>query len=464
MRQHLSRPILALLALIALAALFLAPLAAPAQPSRPHRVHLPMLAGGSRVQSAFGLEMLRLSAHRGLDLVTATNTRWVRRNALLWKDIEPVQGGGYNWDHPSVKELEGELARASQLGINMILIVRGSPGWAVAPYTAGCGPINPRHYGDYARFMAALVDRYGRPPYNLRFVEIGNEPDAPIRPDDFVFGCWGNDRDSYYGGGAYGSMLKAVVPTMKAANPDVQVLNGGLLLDQPYVEGQPRTLQGRFFEGMLRAGAGPYIDIVSFHTYVFWYTPGQPPLGPREDWRVSYLQGLLRAYGQPAKPMLRTETALLCIELTPECRWAQADLVARTYARTVRDQLLATIWYIYDDDGFHNTALIEPLDVFVPRPAYFAYRHAARMFNSTSYEGPLAGAPPAVEGYVFRRDGERVYVFWTDEPAGVPFSLPLPAGAIVSCTDRDGGPVPCAPADGALQLTAQVSPAFVVVR
>jgi hypothetical protein len=463
MRQHILRSIIAVAAL-ALAAVLLPPAVAPAQDSRPHRVHLPLLAGGGMSRSTFGLEMLSLSANRGLDLVTATETRWVRRNALLWKDIEPVAGGGYNWDHPSARRLEQELVRASELGINLVLIVRGSPGWAVAPYTAGCAPISQRRYGDFARFLGELARRYGAPPYNLRYLEIGNEPDAPIRPDDSVFGCWGDASDPYYGGQAYGELLKVVAPAIKAANPRVNVLNGGLLLDEPYVEGKSKNTQGRFFEGVLRAGAGPHIDLVSFHTYTFWRTPDQPPLGPREDWRVAYIQGLLRAYGQPAKPLIRTEAALLCTEVTPECRWAQADLVARTYARTVRDQLVATLWYIYDDDGFHNTALIEPYDVFVPRPAYFAYRHAARMFNGAEYLGPIPGLPPAAEGYVFRRGGETVYVYWTDDIWGAPFALNVPAGAVVACTERDGGPMPCALEGGVLQLTAQVSPAFVSVR
>lgn len=464
MRQHSVRLILALLVFITLAAGLLAPQPAPAQVQKTQRAYLPLVAGGTNVRSVFGLEMLQLSANRGLDLVAATGTRWIRRNALLWKDVEPVPGAGYNWEHPSVKTLEQELIRASERGIKLMLIIRGSPDWAVAPNSAGCAPINPRQYGAFARFMAAVATRYSAAPYNLRYIELGNEPDAPIRPDDFVFGCWGVERDPYYGGEAYGQMLNAVVPAIKAVNPNLLVLNGGLLLDQPYIEGQSRTTSGRFFEGMLRAGAGPQIDIVSFHTYVFWYTPGQPALGPREDWRIKYLQDLLRRYRQPVKPLMRTETALLCVEVTPECRWAQADLVARTYARTVRDQLVATIWYIYDDDGFHNTAMIEPADVFVPRPAYFAYRHAARMFNDAEYEGPIAGLPAAAEGYSFRKATERVYAFWSDDPAGVPFSLPIPAGATATCTDRDGGPTPCLIEAGSLNLVARVSPAFVTVR
>lgn len=454
--------LLTLLALVALTATLTAPTAAPAQSTGATKVWLPIVyTSGS--PSVFGVEMHRLDAARGIDLLTASGTRWVRRNAMLWKVIEPARGGGYTWEHPAIKELEQEMIRASQLGIRLVLIVRGTPAWALPPKTGDCGPITPDAYGDFARFMAEAVKRYSAPPYNQLYWELGNEPDAPVFEDDNVYGCWGVDGDPYFGGRAYGEMLKAVVPAMKAANPNVQVLNGGLLLDQPYVEGKSPNTMGRFFEGILAAGGGAHIDIVSFHTYIFFRIPGQPDLGPREDWRVTYLRDLMRRYQVPERPMMRTETALLCTVVTAECRWAQADLVGRTFARSVRDNLLATIWYVYDNDSFHNTAMIEPSDVWVPRPAYFAYRHTARMLNGARYLGPIPNLPATVEGYSFSRAGQTVYIFWTDEPAGVDFGLAVPAGAPVACTDRDGGPVACAPAGGTLALSAQVSPAFVTV-
>lgn len=458
----MRKQILALFTLLALFALLALPTVAPAQSPAGTRIFLPVL-GTAGTASVFGLEMHRLDAARGIDLVTTSGTRWVRRNGLLWKEVEPVRGGGYSWDSPAIKELEQELIRASQLGIDLILIVRGSPAWAVAPHTADCAPINPQAYGDFARFMAAAVQRYSGPPYNLKYWELGNEPDAPIAGADNVYGCWGVEGDPYYGGRAYGEMLKVVVPAMKAVNPGVQVLNGGLLLDRPYEVGKPESLLGRFFEGVLVAGGGPYIDLISFHTYVFFRTPGQPALGPRDDWRVGYLRELMGRYKLPAKGLIRTESALLCVAVTPECRWAQADLVGRTYARTVRDDVLATVWYVYDNDSFHNTALIEPYDVWVPRPAYFAYRHTARMLSGATYLGPIPGLPAAAEGYVFVRGTQTVYIYWSDDPAGAGFSLPVPAGARVACSDRDGGPVPCEPANGTLSLSAQTSPAFVSV-
>ena len=463
--MHYSfRPALALALLALLAALFLAPVPAPAQSDRPQRLFLPAVVNGAPGSSVFGMEMYRLNADRGIDLVKASGTRWVRRNALLWKTVEPNRGEPYSWDHSSIQELEQEMIRASELKLNLVLVVHGSPGWAVIPHVAGCAPINARSYADFARFMAALVARYSQAPYNLRYIEIGNEPDAPVvTSEEQPYGCWGDTRDPYYGGRSYGEMLKAVVPTMKAVNPSIQVMNGGLLLDQPYDPAHAATAPGRFFEGMLQAGAVSYLDIISFHTYVFWYTPGQPRLGPREDWRVAYLNNLMRAYGIPPKPLLRTETALLCTAVTAECRWGQADMLVRSFVRTMRDGLLGTLWYIYDQDGFHNTALIEPSDVFVPRPAYFAYRHTGQLLSGARYVGPIPNLLPTVEGYRFELDARVIYAFWTDEPAGVEFPVVLPAGARFRCTKRDGGAFYCATEADKLWLKAVESPAFVEV-
>jgi hypothetical protein len=453
-----------LLALLALAVLLIAGSALPvAAVDGPHHTFLPVVRQGNMPGNAFGIEMSQLTTDRGLRLMATSGTGWVRRGALHWKLVEPVEDGGYSWDDPAIKALEQDMITASQLGLRLVITVYGSPRWATTPHQADCAPINPAKYDKFARFMAAVVARYNGPPYNMRHWEIGNEPDAPIFASDSVFGCWGVERDPYYGGRAFGEMLKVVYPAMKAADPGVQVLNGGLLLDRPYNPSDPKSLLGRFFEGMLVAGAGGSFDLLSFHAYTFWYTPGQPALGPRQDWRVPYLRELMARYGVPGKPMLRTEGALLCPgTITPECRWAQADYLSRLFVRTLRDNLAGNIWYVYDNDSYHNTALIEPGDVLVPRPGYFAYRHASRILAGTSYAGPLVGVPADVEGYVLQRGSETVVAVWSDSPRQV--AIPLPAVGEVRCTNRDGGPVLCPMDNGAAQVEVQTGATYIVVR
>ena len=458
MRHHSLR-----IAALLIAGLFISIPVLALRAQDPARIYLPLLRQpGNAVPHVFGVEMSQLTTDRGLRLMSVSGTAWVRRNALEWKHIEPERGGGYRWDHPNVQVIEQDMRTASELGVNLIVIVRGSPSWATAPYTADCAPINPAHYQDFARFMAEVARRYSGPPYNARYWELGNEPDAPVFADDSVFGCWGITTDPYYGGRAYGEMLKVVYPAIKAANPNAVVLNGGLLLDRPYRPEDPASVPGRFLEGMLVAGASAAFDMLSFHAYTFWRIPGQPDLGPRVDWRPAYLRGVLARYGIAERPLLRTEGALLCPgAITPECRWAQADYLSRAFTRALRDGLAADIWYIYDSDSYHNTALIEPGDALVPRPAYFAYRHASRTLAGARYLQPLAGVPESVEGYVLRRGDAHVVVLWSDQPQVV--RVPLPADGPVRCTNRDGGPIAC-PAEGmTVRVEVQTGATYVVV-
>ncbi|NJN16551.1 MAG: hypothetical protein HC822_09895 [Oscillochloris sp.] len=382
---------------------------------------------------------------------------------MAWKDVEPVEGAGYNWDAPAVKALENDMITAAQSNLNVILVVRGSPRWAVTPYQADCAPINPAKYAAFAAFLEAVVERYSQPPYNVKYWEIGNEPDAYIFSRDSVFGCWGVTSDPYYGGEAYGRALKTAALAMKAVNPEIKIMNGGLLLAHPYNPERPdETRAGRFFEGMLRVGAGEVIDIVSFHSYTYYGPGSAEPLGPPVDWRIGYLQDLLRQYNLPKLPMIRTEAALLCFRSTPECRWAQADLLTRLYVWTIRDNLLGTIWYVYDSDSYHNTALIEPTDVFVPRPAYFAYRQAASILVGATYLGRLEGQAPTIEGYRFQRGDETRVIVWSESYTA--FAVPVPIDATVRCYDRDGGAIACINDNGTVRGIAQPSPQYVIVK
>jgi len=420
-------------------------------------IYLPIVRLPS--ENIFGLSMTSLAPERGLNDVVALRTSWVRGNSLIWRDVEPVEGGGYHWDAPSVRLLEQELQYASQYGLKFVLTVRSSPAWATKPYPADCAPIHPSKYARFAAFLAAAAARYGTAPYDTTFWEIGNEPDAPVVPYPSGFGCWGVTSDPYYGGRAYGAMLNAVYPAMKSAAPQITVLNGGLLLDRAYDPATGTGRSARFLEGMLIAGAGASFDMLSFHSYSYYNLTADGTRGP-VDWKVGYLRNIMQTYGVPQKPMISTESALLCLTGTPDCREAQADAIGRFYARSLNDGLVGQMWYIYDNDGFRNTALVEPADVSVPRPAFFAYRTAAALLENTRALGTLAGQPAGVEGYRFSRGQQVITIVWSDTTQ--PITLSIDSSVSVECFDRDGQPLICENASGAVNLTVQSHPIYVV--
>jgi len=422
-----------------------------------HTLYLPAML--AQTQPIFGLDTTSLSPERGLDGLLALGTSWVRASNLFWRDVEPQEGGEYHWDAPSVQLVEQELLTASAHGLKLILVVRASPTWATAPYKADCAPINPAKYARFAAFLAAAVDRYSRPPYNAEFWEIGNEPDAPIFPNDSGYGCWGVASDPYYGGRAYGEMLKVVYPAMKARAGQINVLNGGLLLDEPYNPAKSSTRMARFLEGIFVARAGASFDILSFHSYSFYNNTVDGTRGAA-DWKVGYLRGLMDRYGVPRKPMLNTEAALLCTTATPECREAQSDAIGRFYIRAIADGLLGHLWYIYDSDEFNHTALVEPSDLSVQRPTYQTYLHVATMLRGARLLGPLADQAAGVEGYQFASGPRTITVFWSNsEQIAVIPALP---GAEINCTNRSGEPIECANTDGAVRLATRSGPIFVV--
>jgi hypothetical protein len=402
--------------------------------------------------SFFGVVMTSIAPERGLDSAVAAGATWIRsNNNILWRDVEPIEGAGYHWDTPAMRLIEQEMIRASQHNLRLITIVRGSPRWATTPYAADCAPIHPSKYARFAAFMAAAVARYSQPPYNARFWQIGNEPDANIFPNDSGYGCWGVKTDPYYGGRAYGEMLNVVYPAIKTANPAVKVLHGSLLLNTRYHPEIPASLSGRFLEGVFLAGAANSFDILAYNAYV-WASNENTA-----DWKTPYLLGLMQTYNVPRKPMIITEQAVLCDSACPKL---QSYWVGRFYARAASSNLLGSLWYIYDSDSFNHTALVEPKATSQLRPAYHAYQHAATQLHGANYVGLLLGQPSGVEGYRFAVPAGELTIFWS--PTAKPVAMPVAANATVVCTMWDGGPLPCINNAGVVALTADIEPIYIV--
>lgn len=421
-----------------------APLAARSQPGETGSVWLPVVAAPqapiSYNSGRLGLEASNLAKPDVSQGVIALDAAWLRRNGLHWKDVQAEPGAEYNWQAPGVQALEADMIMASQNGLRLIVIIHRSPHWAVAPYSADCAPINPAHYASFVRFVEAAVARYSRPPYNVRFWEIGNEPDAPIFPFDSPFGCWGVVGDPFYGGQAYGNLLNAVYPAIKAVDPQAVVLNGGLLLERPYDPANPADTWGRFFEGMLLAGAGESFDMLSYHSYSFYNNTVDGTIGD-PDWKPGFLRDVMQHHGVD-KPLISTETALLCSIPNNTCMLAQADYAGRALARAYRDDLAGWIWYIYDSDSFNATALIEPDQPAQTRPAYRAIQYANQLLRDAEYVGMLSDQPAGVTVLHFRDGAKTIYVLWS---ATIPYDvfLSVPAAGQISCTQRDGVAVPC---------------------
>ncbi len=140
--------------------------------------------------------------------------------------------------------------------------------------------------------------------------------------------------------------------------------------------------------------------MLGYHSYCYYQNANNPDgVDARSqlctsDWKVSFIRGVFSTVGVAAKPLFNTEFALLCAG-GADCRQAQADWAGRGFARSLRDGLAANIWYLFDTDSFRSTALVEPGNPFVTRPAYAAFKQASLMLGKSQYLGALRGQPAA---------------------------------------------------------------------
>ncbi len=396
--------------------------------------------------TVFGAHVVEFTDPTLIQLAEEARVSWVRLSAFDWSKIEPNPplNGVHTYDWSSVPE--DSLRNIAASHMYAIAVVLNTPAWAQKYTGVTCGPPAQDKLNDYAAFLQAVVQKYGTSPYNVRYWELGNEPD--IDPDllngswDLGFGCWGDDEDPYYGGGYYADMLKVVYPAIKAVDANAQVLNGGLLLDcdpaDPDCAPDDYKLPAKFFEGILHNGGGDYLDIVNFHGYPYFSGglivdethPGWDQRGGVVLGKAAFLREVMQQY-RVDKPLLDTEGALLCPEWnqtdcappTTDYEDAKANYVVWLYTRALADDFMGSVWYTLDGGGWRNGGLIEGTSN--PTSAYDAFKFIATELAGAEYTGQPSGLDSALRGYIFRKqDGTSVWVVWAVDNAEHAMTLP----------------------------------------
>lgn len=376
------------------------------------------------LQTVFGVEMTHLTDASGSQELINAGTSWARFSwsGVQWSKVE-TQQGVYDWS--VLSQLDNDLEIAAQNHVQSLVVVRGTPDWAQQVPGATCGPILADKLGAFADFMYTLVSRYHRAPYNVKYWEIWNEPD--VSPDqvepDSGWGCWGDASDAYYGGGYFGEMLSAIYPRIKEADPQAQVIVGGLILDCDPQNPPARKdcASSKFFEGVLRNGGGANFDGAAYHAYDYYMGSLGSYFNPnwQTAWNTSgsvssakegYLRNLLENYDISGKFLLNTENALICdicagndtFELT------KAYYLTQVYGGAIAAGLEANIWY--NVFGWRGSGLLYP--DLSPRPAYTAFQFARRELGGAVYQRELVEYP-RVKGYEFQRDTQRIWLVWS---------------------------------------------------
>jgi hypothetical protein len=394
--------------------------------------YLPIIVKNFPVTTIFGAEIETLNSWK-VDQLAAANFFWIRNYSISWAEIEPSPGN-YQWGGVN----EADLQEISAQNMKLIATIKYTPLWAQKYPGVACGPIAQGALDEFVQFMRLLVQRYGAPPYNIKYWEIGNEPDVDIAiGGDSPFGCWGEPTDTYFGGGYYGQMLSLVYPAIKAVDPSAKVLIGGLLLDCDPANPPPGKdcKPAKFLEGILQSNnytGGQFFDIVSFHGYVRyvngvvteetetnWLARGGPVNG-----KVAFLREVMAAYGV-SKPIMLTEASLMCI--SPDCSSTnpvfneiQADYAVELYARTWAMDLLATIWFEFEGPGWRYTGLFNNT---TPKPVYHAIDFMSH-YLAGAVIGPEVTQYLGIKGYEFTSLHKRILLLWSADGTNRAITLP----------------------------------------
>jgi hypothetical protein len=430
--------------------------------------YLPMVAfNHPEPLSGFGVEIYRREVGATISRAAEGNVGWVRYNGVVWHEVEAVQGVR---DWTRLRKVDEELAVLSAQGLTPMVVIRGTPTWAQREPGLYCGPIKEDAFDEFADFVGEVVDRYKGPPYNVKYWEILNEPDAYmyILPGS-PYGCWGdpNPNLQYYGGRYYGKMLKQVYPAIKQADPAAQVLLGGLLMgcdsEDPNPQPEVGTCpSGKFFEGILVEGAGYSFDLLAYHAYPFWYGQTKKDYDLyQQHWdhrggallgKLDFLWKKMQQYGIN-KPIIMNEGGLVCgwSEEDPDyvkcqgndLQLSQASYLVKLYTRTLSHGIIGSAWYTLNGPGWREGGLLDEFQN--PRPAFNSFKFLAKALDGASYSRPLTVG--ALEGYVFsnKQIQKDYYFYWTNDAATVPITPPAGTAKVYDMYGRDITPPPGTP-------------------
>lgn len=368
--------------------------------------------------STFGLQIYPAEFDL-LPQAASLGARWARFN-VSWEKIEPqnTTPENYNWS----PKLDQDLALFASHGVHVVLTVIHNPSWA-AEYKGG--PLYEGMHAEMAQFMAALVSRYGSSPYNVKHWEIYNEPDNGTQyAADEGWGWFGHQPEEYV------KTLQAIYGPIKQADPEAQVLLGGMAYD--WFEDQGGPFVRDFLDVVLANGGANYFDMLNFHYYIAfrsnWDPYGQGILG-----KTRYLRQKMAEYGV-SKPVVCTETGMWSSDLFDSDEEIQSRQVPQAYVRSKSLALPIVIWYKFVDSSYLGAQKWGLLDSQLnPKPAFVAYKTATDQLCRTNYVRTLDQQETRsqyLEAHLFRTwdNSTNVIAAWTFD--GVTHAMPIASNQV----------------------------------
>lgn len=385
-------------------------------------IFLPMVLNHYPPQNIFGTYLENINNENDLNQMVNANMKWMRRQ-FHWHVMEPEEGQR-NWT--TMNKIENEILFANQNNVEIIAVLRQTPDWAEAPGFDCGGKIREDKLPAFASFYFDFVNRYSKAPFNIKYFELWIEPDAAN-----TLGCWGDTGDdNFYGGKAYGEMLKIAYQAAKTANPNVEILVGGLLLDcDPALglknpDGSLKDCRSaNFLKGILEAGAGNSFDGVNFHAYDYYqgelgkygnanFAGSWNTTGPVTLEKSKYIRKVLQNYGFSDKYLINTEAGLLCkdcVATDQNLQITKAYYVAQEFSAALADAYNVNLWFSYFGD--RNSGLFSSSNT--PYPAYYAFGFTSKALENHDFVKKLTDYPNVMGFEFISKSGKRQWVLWS---------------------------------------------------
>lgn len=363
--------------------------------------------------SLFGVQMYGDTRPQSAyyNVLMESQATWVRAQ-LNWENVEPVDVSPEEYNFLSSDALTS-AARADAGNVRFIATIHHAPDWAAA---SPRGPLYVSALPDFAEFVGAIVERYdgdgladapGSPVVN--YWEFYNEPDAN---SDYFEPGWGEF------GGHYAQMLSVVYPAVKSANPNAQVVMGGIAYD--WFEDQDGPFVRSFLDDVLAAGGGAHFDVMNFHSYpAFSHTWAQQGPGLLE--KTQAVRSKLAEYGVGHKPIVITEAGWHSDSppQQPSSPQIQARYVVQLFTQSLAADVDVMIWWMLHDPGgfYYANGLVTGEGSAQPKLSFWAYQTAVAELTTAEFQYRLTPAQTGatdMEVYKFNDSfyNRRVYVAW----------------------------------------------------
>ena len=384
--------------------------------------YLPLVHGAcepsvaSQPATVFGVQMYVETDNESpyFDFMVDSGASWVRAE-IYWANIEPrnTTPDKFRW-----AQSDRILAAAGQAGINMNATVVSNPRWA-SPHREG--PINAENLSDYAEFLGAVVERYDGDGVDdnpcgivVKRWELYNEPDGESKPEDVRWGEFGAE---------YAAMLAVAYPAVKAADPDAQLVFGGIAYDWFTDQTPAGPFVRSFLTDVLDAGGGAHFDVMNFHVYPA-FAPNWTTKGPGLYEKTQVVRQVLRDYNLQ-KPIVITEAGnhSNADGTSPSSPAQQAGYVIKLFTQALAADVDMLTWFmLYDPPEWYpnRNGLVTTDEPPQPKTAFFTYQRTVAQLADAAYVEELTGSAlgdPNLHVYRFRQGGNDLYVTWLN-PTG----------------------------------------------